>query len=46
MTDVMINATFIVRGTAKEIEIIKARIASLSSEEEILSMYLKEVDLT
>ena len=40
--DKMINATFIVRGTEKEIETIKARIAALSTKEEILSMYLKE----
>lgn len=45
MSDVMINATFIVRGTEKEIETVKARIAALSSEEEILSMFLKETKL-
>ena len=37
-----IIATFRLKGTEKEIERIKARIASLSAREEVISMYIKE----
>ena len=38
----MIKAVFKLRGTEKEIERMKARIASLSAQEEVISMYIKE----
>ena len=38
-----IEATFKLRGTEKEIERVKARIASLSACEECLSLYIMEV---
>ena len=41
--DKIIVATFKVRGTEKEIERIKARIASLTACEEIVSMHIREV---
>ena len=37
----LIVATFKVRGTEKEIERIKARIASLTACEEIVSMFIR-----
>ena len=40
--DKMIIVSFRMRGTEKEIESIKARIASLSACEEVISMYIKE----
>ena len=40
--DKRIVASFKVRGTEKEIESIKARIASLTACEEVISMYIKE----
>ena len=36
----IITATFKVRGTEKEIEKMKARIASLSANEEVISLYI------
>ena len=41
--DKFIVASFKVRGTEKEIERIKARIASLTACEEVVSMYIREV---
>ena len=38
-----IVASFKVRGTEKEIERIKARIACFSAYEEVVSMYIREV---
>ena len=38
-----ITATFRLRGTEKEIEVVKARIAVLSTCEEVISMHIKEV---
>jgi hypothetical protein len=38
----IITATFKLRGTEKELERVKARIASLSACEECVSMYIKE----
>ena len=38
----IIEAVFKLRGTEKEIERMKARIASLSAQEEVISMYIKE----
>ena len=37
-----IRAEFRLRGTEKEIERMKARIASLSVQEEVISLYIKE----
>ena len=37
-----IVTSFKVRGTEKEIEKVKARIASLTACEEVISMYIKE----
>ena len=37
-----IVATFKIRGTEKEIDQIKARIASLSACEEVVSLYMGE----
>ena len=39
----IIVATFKMRGTEKEIDRIKARIASLTACEEIVSMYIREI---
>ena len=36
------TATFKLRGTEKEIEKVKARIASLSACEECISLYIQE----
>ena len=41
--DKIIVATFKVRGTEKEIERIKARIASFSIDEGIISLYIRTV---
>ena len=38
----IIEAVFKLRGTEKERERMKARIASLSAQEEVISMYIKE----
>jgi len=38
----IVTAQFLLRGTEKEIERVKARIAALSACEEIVSMYIKE----
>ena len=38
----IIEAVFKLQGTEKEIERMKARIASLSAQEEVISMYIKE----
>ena len=40
--DKIIVATFNLRGTEKEIERVKARIASLSACEECVSLYIRE----
>ena len=40
--DKIIVATFKLRGTEKEIEKLKARIAAFSACEEVISMYIKE----
>jgi hypothetical protein len=40
--DTIIRATFKLRGTEKEIERVKARIAVLSTCEEVISLYIKE----
>ena len=40
--DKIIMASFKVRGTEKEIERVKARIAALSACEEVISLYLCE----
>ena len=40
--DTIIRATFKLRGTEKEIERMKARIASLSANEEVISLYMGE----
>ena len=39
-----IIANFRIRGTGKEIEKVKAKIASLSAQEEVISLYIKEVE--
>jgi len=39
----IVTAQFLLRGTEKEIERIKARIAALSAYEEVVSMFIKEV---
>ena len=38
----IVEAVFKLRGTEKEIERMKARIACLSAQEEVISMYIKE----
>lgn len=38
--DKIVTATFRLRGTEKEIERVKARIASFSSCEEVVSLYM------
>ena len=38
----IIVASFKLRGTEKEIERVKAQIASLSSLEEVISLYIQE----
>jgi len=38
--DKIVTATFKLRGTEKRIEIIKAYIASFSSYEEVVSLYM------
>ena len=43
--DVIERATFKLRGTEKEIEKVKARIASLSACEEVVSLYMGEEEL-
>lgn len=41
----IIVATFKIRGVEKEIERMKARIASLSAQEEVISLYIKEKEV-
>jgi N-methylhydantoinase B/oxoprolinase/acetone carboxylase alpha subunit len=43
--DKIIRATFKLRGTEKEIERVKARIASLLACEECVSLYIREEEL-
>lgn len=40
--NITIRCTFKLRGTEKEIEKMKARIASLSAQEEVISLYMGE----
>ena len=40
--DKLITVSFRIRGTENEIERVKARIASLSACEEVISMYIRE----
>ena len=40
--DTIIRCTFKLRGTEKEVERMKARIASLSAQEEVISLYMGE----
>ena len=42
---VIVRAVFKLRGTEKEIEIVKARIASLSACEEVVSLYMGEEEM-
>ena len=39
-----VTATFKLRGTEREIEVVKARIASISSCEEVVSLYMGEAE--
>jgi hypothetical protein len=41
----MVVATFKLRGMEKEIERIKARIASLTACEEVISLFIKEEEV-
>ena len=38
----IVTAQFLLRGTEKEIERVKARIAALSAYEEVVSMLIRE----
>ena len=39
----IVTATFKLRGTEKEIEKVKARIASVSEMEEVISLYIRSM---
>jgi len=41
----IVTAQFLLRGTEKEIETVKARIAALSAYEEVVSMFLREAKI-
>ena len=45
MKQVIVRAVFTIRGTEKEIERVKARIASLSACEDVISLYMGEEDM-
>ncbi|MCK4307581.1 hypothetical protein KAW50_05075, partial [candidate division WOR-3 bacterium] len=45
MKQVIVRAMFVIRGTENEIKRIKARIASLSACEDVISLYMGEEDM-
>ena len=42
----MLTASFRVRGTEKEIEVVKARIAAISAVEEVISLYIQQKEVS
>ena len=45
MKQVIVRAMFVIRGTENEIKRVKARIASLSACEDVISLYMKEEEM-